>query len=163
MHDKPSSVAFLHFAGPIFNQISRVLVRHNIKWADQSHKRISSFLRPGKDNLGFRTLGVHRNPCECGKVYIKQTGRSVDTRLKELQRNIRLEHPDKSAVAEHCVDSGHRIPFHDTAIFATKTRYMDRIVREATETELHPNNMNRCWFCFSFTGDRLGSHYVGLH
>jgi hypothetical protein len=45
--------------------------------------------------------GVYRIPYECGRVYIGQTGRSVDIRLKEHQRHIRLEHPDKSAVAEH--------------------------------------------------------------
>jgi hypothetical protein len=62
--------------------------------------------------------------------------------LKEHQRNIRFEHPDKSAVAEHCVDSGHRILFHNTSILATKTRHMARIVMESTEAELHPNSMN---------------------
>jgi hypothetical protein len=31
-------------------------------------------------------------------------GENVDTRLKEHQRHICLEHPDKSAVAEHTVD-----------------------------------------------------------
>jgi hypothetical protein len=67
----------------------------------------------------------------------------VDTRLKEHQRYIRLEHPDKSSVAEHTVDLGYRIQFHETSILATKTRYMDRIIREAIEIELHPNNMNR--------------------
>jgi hypothetical protein len=72
-----------------------------------------------------------------------QTGRSVDTRIKEHQRHIRLEHTDKSAVAEHWADSGHRILFHNTSIFATKTRCMCRIVREAIENKLHLNNMNR--------------------
>jgi hypothetical protein len=67
----------------------------------------------------------------------------MDTRLKEHQRHIRLEHPEKSAVAEHSVDLGHRILFHNTFVLATKARYMDRIVREAIEIELHPNNMNR--------------------
>jgi hypothetical protein len=61
-----------------------------------------------------------------------------DIRLKEPQWNIRLQHPDKSAVAEHSIDQGHRIQFHDASILATKTRYMDRIVREAIEIELHP-------------------------
>jgi hypothetical protein len=62
----------------------------------------------------------------------------VDTRLKKHQRHVRLEHPDKTAGAEHRVDSGHRILFHDTSILANKTR-----PREVTETELHPNNTNR--------------------
>jgi hypothetical protein len=42
---------------------------------------------------------------ECGKVYIGQTGHSVDTRLKEHQLHIRLEHPDKSVMSEHCIAS----------------------------------------------------------
>jgi hypothetical protein len=54
-----------------------------------------------------------------------------------------LEHPDKSAVAEHNVNLGHHIQFHNTFILTTKTQYVDRIVREVIEIVLHPNNMNR--------------------
>jgi hypothetical protein len=67
----------------------------------------------------------------------------VNIRLKEHQRHIRLQHPDKSAVAEHSIDQGHCIQFHNSYILATKTRYIDRIVREAIEIELHPYNINR--------------------
>jgi hypothetical protein len=63
---------------------------------------------------------------------------------------MRLKHPDKSAVAEHSIDLEHCIQFHNTSILATKTRYTDHIVREATEIELHSNNMNReVGFCLS--------------
>jgi hypothetical protein len=103
---------------------------------------IYSFLRPVKVNLGLRTSGVYRIPCECGRVCIGQTGRSVDIRLKEHQRHNRLEHPDKSAIAQHSVGTGHRIQCHNTSIVDTKIRYMNRIVREAIDIELHPNNMN---------------------
>jgi hypothetical protein len=134
----------------MFTRISRVLSRHNIKSVGLPPKKTSSFLRPVKDNLGLRTPGVYKIPCECGKVYIGQTGHSMDTRLKEHQRHIRLEHPDKPAVSEHSVDFGHRIQLHNTSILATKTQYMDRIIREAIEIELHPNNMNReVGFCLS--------------
>jgi hypothetical protein len=38
---------------------------------------------------------------------------------------------------------GYHIQFHNTSILATKTQYMYRIVREAIQIELHPNNMKR--------------------
>jgi hypothetical protein len=47
-------------------------------------------------------------------------GHSIDTRLKEHQRHIRLEHLDKSAVAEHSINLGHRIQLHNTSILTTK-------------------------------------------
>jgi hypothetical protein len=81
--------------------------------------------------------------CECGRAYIGKTGRSVDIRLKVHERHIRLEHPDKSAIAEHSIDQRNRIQFHNFTILATKTRCMDRSVREAIEIELHPYNFNR--------------------
>jgi hypothetical protein len=67
----------------------------------------------------------------------------VDARLKEHQPHIRLEHPHKSAVAEGSVHLGHRIHVYNNSVLATKTQYMDCIVREAMEIELHPNNMDR--------------------
>jgi hypothetical protein len=51
---------------------------------------------------------------------------------------------------KHNADLGHRIQLHNTAILATKTQYMDRIIREAFEIDLHPNNKNRkVGFCLS--------------
>jgi hypothetical protein len=105
--------------------------------------KLPSLLLSVKDSLKIRTPGVYRIPCECGRVYIGQTGRSVNIRLKEHQQHIRIEHPEKSAVAEHSIDQGHRIQFHNSSILATKTRNMDRIVRETIEIELHSYNINR--------------------
>jgi hypothetical protein len=83
--EKPDSVAFLPYVWSIFNRIRRVLARHNIKSVGLPPRKISSFLWLVKDDLGLRTPGVYSIPCECGQVYIRQTGHSVDTRLKEHQ------------------------------------------------------------------------------
>jgi hypothetical protein len=75
---------------------------------------------------------------------------SVDIRLKEHQRYIRLEQPEKSAVADHRIYYGYRIQFYNSFIVTTKTRYIHRISREAIEIELYPYNINReGGFCLS--------------
>jgi hypothetical protein len=54
-----------------------------------------------------------------------------------------VEHPEKSAMAEHSVKLGHHTQLNNTTILFAKSRYMDWVIREATQIELHPNNMNR--------------------
>jgi hypothetical protein len=91
-----------------------------------------------------------QDPLWVRQSYIGQTGRSVVIRLKENQQDIRLEHPDKSAVAEHSINQRHRSQFHNSFILATKTRYMYLIVREDIVIELHPSSINReGGFCLS--------------
>jgi hypothetical protein len=155
--NKPHSVAFLPFVGTVFNRISRALARHNIKSVGLPHMKLSIVLRPVKDHLGLRTRGVYRIPCECGRVYTGQTGRSVDIGLKEHQRHVRLEHPDKSAAAEHSIDQGHRIQVHNASILTTSARCMDLTVGEAIEAGLHPFNMNKE---DSLRLSRLWNHYL---
>jgi hypothetical protein len=136
-------VALLPFVNTTFNRISRMLSRHNIKSVGLPPRKIANFLRPVKDDLGLKTPGVYSIPCECGQVYIEQTGCSIDTRIKEHHQHIRLAHPDKSAVAEHSISRGHRIQLQNTKILSTKSRYMDQLIKEAIEIELNLNNMNR--------------------
>jgi hypothetical protein len=78
-----------------------------------------------------------------GQVYIGQTGHSIKTRVNEYQYHICLEHPNKSAMAKHSINLGHRIQLQNTTILSTKSRYMDQMIRESIEIELHPSNMNR--------------------
>jgi hypothetical protein len=74
---------------------------------------------------------------------VGQTGRTIEARLREHRRHVHLNQPERSAVAEHSLTTYHRIDFDGTSKLRTATRYMDRLVREAIEIRLHPDNFNR--------------------
>jgi hypothetical protein len=74
---------------------------------------------------------------------VGQTGRTIEARLKEHRRHVRLNQPEMSAVAEHSLTTYHRIDFDGASKLGTATRYMDRLVREAIEIRLHTDNFNR--------------------
>jgi hypothetical protein len=104
-NDNRDSVAFLPYFGTVLNRISRVLSQHNINSVGLPPEKISNFLLPAKKPLRLRTPGIYRILCECGKVYIGQTGCSVDTRLEGTSTACTL----RTSRQNSCAGTQHRV------------------------------------------------------
>jgi hypothetical protein len=65
-----------------YGQLSGMLAKHNIKCVGLLPRKISSLLRPVKDNVEARTVEVYSIPCKCDQMYIGKTVRSIQTRIK---------------------------------------------------------------------------------
>ncbi len=81
--------------------------------------------------------GVYRIPCECGLVYIGETGRNLSKRLKEHKTNCEEAELDKSAVAKHAWTYDHRIKWDEANILAMDSHRFSRKMRESIEIEKH--------------------------
>ena len=65
---------------------------------------------------------VYRIPCECGKAYIGETGKPMQDRIKEHDRDIRLARTETSAVSEHAHNTGHK-PLWNVVKFIDRDPY----------------------------------------
>ena len=105
---------------------------------------IRKLLRSVKDPVDpSLEKGVYLIPCECGKAYIGETGRSIRTRVKEHCADIRLNRTHKSALAEHSHNTKHPIKIEDMQVLAQVDNWSKRRIREAIEIVKNPKCLNR--------------------
>jgi len=106
-----SKWAKLLFYPPISNSIRKVFARHNLKTANYSSNKIKSLLGSTKDKIPeIQKSGIYKITCDdCPFVYIGQTIRSIQERYKEHDYHFRFCHSEKSSVAKHRHETGHKI------------------------------------------------------
>ena len=92
----------LPYISPASYKIERILkeVYVGVQLYHSSQNKLFRSLCTHKDSVDeSQKPGVYRIPCECGLVYIGETGRNLSKRLKEHKTNCEKAELDKSAVA----------------------------------------------------------------
>ena len=94
------------YVAELSERVRRVCRDYNIRTAFKSTSTLRTALKepiPIEKKSGV----VYEVPCSCGKVYIGETKRTLETRMKEHRAAARLGQLEKSAVAEHAWQDGH--------------------------------------------------------
>ena len=97
----------------------------------RSGPTLRSLLTKVKDPLPVSKLSnvVYEIPCKCGKVYIGETRRRLETCIKEHKVACERGQTEKSAVAEHFCSEEHRILWNDTKVIQCASRTMELVMK----------------------------------
>ena len=132
------STAVLSCIKGVSEVLRRCLQQQGVRTVFKSDTTLRSHLVRPKDTLEpTKQEGVvYKIPCECGKVYIGETGRAMQDRIKEHDRNMRLARTQTSAVSEHANETGHLPIWKEVKFIDRYPHWYTRRVKEAIHTRL---------------------------
>ena len=133
----PSSITLPYF-GTTSHHIQRILHKHGIRVFHTTPLKIQHLLTSHKDRQDpHRRPGVYKIPCQCGKVYIGETGRDLPTRLNEHRAHGRKGDIDKSSIVKHSYTEDHTIHWDQAKLITSIEHWYPRRIREAIEIYRH--------------------------
>ena len=127
--DTPTAFVTLPYIRHLSETIRRILSPLGIRTCFRPHCTLRQTLVRVKNSRSpqQRPGVVYRIPCgTCPKVYIGQTGRTLEHRLKEHKRALTSGNVFQSAVAEHAMDESHAIKWEEAEVVDHHPHYQCR-------------------------------------
>ena len=142
-------------------RIARIFRRYDLFTAYKPLNKLSSIFRLPKDPVSERAVCgvVYEIPCmDCDKIYIGQTGNSLETRIQQHRAACCHQQPEKSALAEHSLTTLHQVDWSHARVLARQTNWRQRLFLESLHTKrMSGRTLNRCepssadfYSCMSF-------------
>ena len=90
------------------------------------------------------TCVVYEVPCkDCDFVYVGQTKRDLNSRLKEHQRAIKQQKLENSALCDHVILFDHVIDWAKSRILKTESNFCKRLTAKSWFILFRPKVINR--------------------
>lgn len=141
VYDVCRQPVFLPYVKGVTDKVGTVLRKYSIKTVYTPLSKVAQHVRTAKDVIPFQKPGVYKIDCSCGSSYIGQTKRTIAERVKEHIAAVKNRQTNKSAIAEHLLESGpnHWIELHAPKVLSTDRQFYPRVVREAIEIKKYKN------------------------
>ena len=148
---KNKGMVVLPYVQGVTERIQRSMKKHGVEAPAKPHRTLRRILVHPKDRIedGKKCGAVYCVPClSCPQKYIGETGRKLETRIKEHQdecekvtakrktRSVAQEEDTsklKSAISEHARENNHIMNWDDVSILERETNKRTRWIREAIQ------------------------------
>ena len=130
----------------LLEAIQRVLLDVGVRVMFRPHMTLRQQLVHPKDPVpsSMKSGVVYSIPCTtCPAVYVGQTSRSLETRLKEHKAAVRHAKTEVSAVAEHVWKENHQVDFQQASILAQELDTCQRCLLESWFIQTEKHTINR--------------------
>ena len=131
--EKPTASAIIAYAPGISEKLSRIGNKYGIRRAFRSCTTLRSKLtktRPLNQTQESKNC-IYNIACECGKRYIGESCRPLQTRVNEHKRNTTNGEVDKSKIAEHSWEQKHRFQRDKASIISKEENSRIRKLKES--------------------------------
>ena len=89
-----------------------------------------------QDPLEKKSNVVYQVPCSCGRVYIGETKRALETRMKEHKAATRRGELEKSAITEHAWKHHHQVEWDEIKVLDEAANNTTLLIKEALHIRL---------------------------
>ena len=133
-HDQNTQTTIVNFPYicHLSKTIRRILSLLGIRTCFQPHCILRQTLAKDPTPLQCRAGVVYRIPCgTCPKVYVGQTGKTLEHRLKNQKRALTSGNVSQLAVVAQANGESHAIKWEEAEVVSHRPRYQQRYVLEA--------------------------------
>ena len=141
---KNELLLILPYIQGLSEKITRTCTHFNIKTAFTARPTLRNLLVQvkGKPPPTSRLGVVYCIPCNCGRLYIRETGRCLSVRITEHKRAVQ-QLDKRNALAVHMADHmDHQILWEESTIKEYETNWYRRKIKEAIWTRQTANALN---------------------
>ena len=135
----------LPYTEGVSDDIRRVCRKFGMKVVFRSGHSLRSTQTKVKDALSMEKISkvVYQVPCSCGKAYVGETVRRLQTRMKEHWDACQKGALEKSALAEHAWESHHPINWEGITVVDQARTPKELLLKEAIHIwVLNPPSLN---------------------
>lgn len=130
------------FIDGLSQKINKCFKNNDTKLAFYNPKTTNIFFTPLKDKIppDKKSNIIYKIPCQCDKTYVGQTKQYLQSRLQQHRndcKNTRQVATEKTALAQHHFDTGHRFLFEKAEIVDTEHNYPKRLIGEMIHITLN--------------------------